>query len=179
MAPQNPNNSNGAHKDTSKALPTQPAIDGAQGRVNSYGRYICQILVNGRPCGATMKNEKRNIRSHLSKKHRAQSAYAKNQVKTDVWPCPEKCGMEYKNFHSMLRHMRVIHRFTGKSAGLKEKSKNLRGSTSQTGGVSSDTDSGFDEEYIPPPDRPDRGPGGGSNQDPPGASGGSLIPAAA
>ncbi|KAI1092041.1 hypothetical protein F5B19DRAFT_492810 [Rostrohypoxylon terebratum] len=107
-----------------------PAVAGACGKVTDDGSFECRLSIQGRSlCGARMKNEAHNIRSHISKKHRDGSSYKNNQ-KRGSWLCTwsecEKQGRTYPNFNSLLAHARRAHHMRGPSKELKDKAAKYR-----------------------------------------------------
>ncbi|KAI0887719.1 uncharacterized protein GGS22DRAFT_185097 [Annulohypoxylon maeteangense] len=179
-------------KSTTRHRPV-PAVEGAYGNVLNDGRFECRLSVRRRPCGARMANESHNIRSHISKKHRVDSAYKKNQ-RTGNWPCTWADCMEngstYSNFHSLVGHARSFHGMKGSSKALKKKSGNLlqkirmeyqKKKREEQRQMEDDEDDGEDEPlFIDAPDYSD-GNHGDKNQedrDPPGTGGSQPIPVA-
>ncbi|KAI0168929.1 hypothetical protein GGR52DRAFT_574155 [Hypoxylon sp. FL1284] len=98
-----------ANTDAAAQAP-RPPIDHptAQGRLDDDGKFHCA-------CGAgPIRNQYHNIASHVSKKHRADSADAAKRA-TDPRVCG-LCGAASKNFWSFDSHIRKLHRFRGSSA---------------------------------------------------------------
>ncbi|KAI1211160.1 uncharacterized protein F4807DRAFT_458732 [Annulohypoxylon truncatum] len=171
-----------------------PAVPNAFGRILQNGLYECRVPVGGRRCGAQMLNAKHNIRSHISKKHRDDSAYKKNQ-RAGIWPCVnEDCvneGRIYPNFHSLVGHARSVHGMKGDSKPLKQRATNLRRKMAEKerremrdaereAQENASDDAEYEEEslFVEQPDEPDGPSGGNFDRDPPGTGGSQPIPVA-
>ncbi|OTB09380.1 hypothetical protein M426DRAFT_18027 [Hypoxylon sp. CI-4A] len=106
-----------------------PAVKGAEGVVLDNGRYQCRLLTDqGNICGGTMKCAKHDISSHMSTKHRANSAYKKNLEKTERWPCPYKAcrGRDLSSWSSLRGHVSTAHGYKGKTHTLRTESVYFR-----------------------------------------------------
>ncbi|XDG05961.1 hypothetical protein ABKA04_005576 [Annulohypoxylon sp. FPYF3050] len=101
---------------TSRPLPhadinASPNHLGADGWVSVEGKFMCH-------CGSVMRNDHHCISSHLTKKHKPDSAYQKTQFKAagTVWACPD-CESAHENWNALLAHYRRQHAFRGDSSG--------------------------------------------------------------
>ncbi|KAI8966300.1 hypothetical protein F5Y11DRAFT_365883 [Daldinia sp. FL1419] len=84
----------------------------ARGHVLDNGKFKC-----GEPnCRAVMKNARHNISSHISKKHRPNSAY--QQADTIDRRACGICNFSAINRHGMIAHIRTVHGFHGESAAI-------------------------------------------------------------
>ncbi|KAI1655557.1 hypothetical protein F4813DRAFT_391692 [Daldinia decipiens] len=86
----------------------------AQGRILANGKFLCGI----NNCGAEMKNARHNISSHISKKHRINSAFL--QADAINRRCCGICGFNATKFHLLVHHVRTRHGFRGRSKVLQD-----------------------------------------------------------
>ncbi|KAI0382273.1 hypothetical protein F5Y04DRAFT_280057 [Hypomontagnella monticulosa] len=87
-----------------------PDYDAAPGWVSTNNEFLCA-------CGSVIKNTKRDIKNHICKIHRVDSAYYKHELKPFLqreWRCPA-CSSQHGNFHAFLAHCRREHGFRGLS----------------------------------------------------------------
>ncbi|KAI1085920.1 hypothetical protein F5B19DRAFT_498884 [Rostrohypoxylon terebratum] len=93
------------------ATPNHP---GAAGWVSVDGKFMCE-------CGSVMRNDNHCISSHLTKKHKSDSAYQRTQFKAAgaVWSCPD-CESGHENWNALLAHYRRQHAFRGDSSKKRE-----------------------------------------------------------
>ncbi|KAI1141233.1 hypothetical protein F5Y05DRAFT_409790 [Hypoxylon sp. FL0543] len=103
---------------SAKSIPTidpngKPAKQHAHGLVTIDNLFLCE-------CGSVMKNGRRNLVCHLSKKHREESAYNREKFKGRPWRCA-CCHLEFRNLGSWLTHQRQTHGFRGDSSSMRQR----------------------------------------------------------
>ncbi|KAI1124748.1 hypothetical protein F5Y10DRAFT_268815 [Nemania abortiva] len=113
-----------------------PAVDGAAGHVLTDGSFRCTRrdrhgAATTHDCGATMKNQRANINSHINKIHNPNSRYATSQASFSAahglgqLTCdrPKRdgtgwCTRTRAGLHSLVSHAREEHGFRGNSSSL-------------------------------------------------------------
>ncbi|KAK8058506.1 hypothetical protein PG994_008954 [Apiospora phragmitis] len=90
-----------------------------KGKVAANGKVYCT------PCRATgknhrgIKNAQRDIASHISTKHKENSAYNRDQKEQPGKTYGCACGYKSRTWNPFLRHIASEHGFRGKSSAIK------------------------------------------------------------
>ncbi|KAI0425580.1 hypothetical protein F5Y09DRAFT_95713 [Xylaria sp. FL1042] len=81
------------------------------------GRYLCQKIKDGKPCGSEISAKKHNVTSHNSSIH-TNSAYLQKMARGE-FECKEGCGKISPTYQAMVGHLRRKHGYRGNSAAIK------------------------------------------------------------
>ncbi|KAI1803252.1 hypothetical protein F4811DRAFT_356344 [Daldinia bambusicola] len=86
----------------------------ARGTVLDNGKFRCGLT----KCNAVMTNARHHISSHISKKHKVNSAFQRAE-ETNRRSCGI-CGFTAVKFHTLVTHVRIEHGFRGSSKVLED-----------------------------------------------------------